>query len=68
MGVSAQGDTEGSGKTKIGKLQVALAINKQVLRLQVTVQDAVAVTVSNSLNELCHKLLHHSIAQTQACH
>lgn len=68
VGVSAQGDTECSGQTKIGKLEVALTVNEQILRLQITVQDAVTVAVPNTLNQLRHELLHHSIAQTQACH
>lgn len=68
MSVCAERDTKGSRKTKIGQLQVTLPVNEQVLGLQIPVQDAVAVTVADTLNQLCHELFYHSVAQTQVCH
>ena len=52
VGVSAERNTEGASQTEIGQLQVALLVNEQVLRLEVTVQDAVGVAVARALEEL----------------
>ena len=65
MSISPQGDPKGSCQSKIGKLQITVAVNEQILRFEVTVQNAVAVAVANALDELGHKLLDHGIAQAQ---
>lgn len=49
VGVSAERDTEGAGKTEISELQVAIHVNEQVLGLKVTVQDAVGVAVAGAV-------------------
>lgn len=63
VSVGTQGDTEGSGKTKIGQLEVTLLVDEQVLRLQITVQDSVGVAVANSLAKLGHEFLNHAFTQ-----
>lgn len=63
--VRSQWDTESSCETKISQLQVAVSINQQVLWLQVSVQHPVTVTISNSLNQLCHELLDDGFAHAQ---
>lgn len=68
MGVSAQRNTKGTSQTKISQLQITITINKQVLGLQVTVQNTVAVAVADTLNQLSHKLLDHGVAQTKIHH
>lgn len=68
MSVSAQRNTKGTSKTKISQLQVTIAINKQILGLQVTVQNTVTVAVTDTLNQLSHKLLNHSVAQAEIHH
>ena len=65
MGVGPQGDTKRAGQAKVGKLQVALLVNEQVLRLQVAMQDAVAVAVSDAGAELLHELFHHGLAESE---
>lgn len=65
MGVGSQGNTECPGETEISQLQVALDVNQQILRLQITVQDAVAVAVANALYQLSHESLNHSFTETQ---
>lgn len=65
MGVGSQGDTECPSETEISQLQVALDVNKQVLRLQITVQNAVAVAVANTLHKLSHESLDHSFTESQ---
>lgn len=67
VSVSAKGNTERSGKTEIGQLQVAFTVNQQVLGLQVTVQNSVAMAVSDALNKLGHEFLDNCIAQAQGC-
>jgi hypothetical protein len=57
VGVSAERNTEGAGQTKIGQLQVALLVDEQVLRLEITVKDAVGVAVARALEELEGELL-----------
>lgn len=66
MGVGAKRDSEGTSKTEIGQLQVTLAINEQVLRLQITVEDTVTVAVADTLAQLAHELLDDCVAKTQA--
>lgn len=63
MSVSAKGNTKRSGKTEIGQLQIAFTVNQQVLGFQVTVQNSVAMAVSNALNKLGHEFLDHCVAQ-----
>ena len=41
VGIGAQRDTKCTRKTKVGKLEIALLVDKQVLRLEVTVQYTV---------------------------
>ena len=67
VGVSTERDTKGSGETEISQLQVALTIDKQVLWLQVAVQNAVAVAVANTFHQLSHELFNHRITQAQVC-
>lgn len=64
VGIGSQRNTEGSRQSEIRQLQVTLTVDQQVLRLQVAVQDSVAVTITNSLDQLGHKFLHHGIAQS----
>ena len=65
MGVGAKRDSEGTSKTEIGQLQVALTINEQVLRLQIAVKNTVTVAVADTLAQLAHELLDDSVAKTQ---
>lgn len=57
MRVRPQRDTECAGQAKVGKLEVALLVNQEVLRLEVTVEDTVDVTVEQALDELVRELL-----------
>ena len=57
MGVGTQRDAEGACEAKVGQLQVALAVDEQVLRLEVAVQHAAAVAVADAFAQLFHKLL-----------
>ena len=66
MGVSPEGNTECACQTKIGQLEVTLTVNQQVLGLQIAVQNAVAMAVADTLNELGHELLDHCITQAEA--
>jgi hypothetical protein len=57
VGVSAERNTESASQTEIGQLQVALLVDEQVLRLQVTVQDTVGVAVARALEKLQSEFL-----------
>jgi hypothetical protein len=66
VGVSAERHTKGSRESKIPKLEVTIAVNQEILRLQITVQHAVAVAVTNTLAQLAHELLNHLVAEAEA--
>ena len=55
--VGTERDTECAGQTEISQLQVALLVDEQVLRLEITVQDAVGVAVAGSFEELEREFL-----------
>ena len=57
VSVGAERDAEGASETEIGQLQVTLLVDEQVLRLQVTVEDAVGVAVASAFEQLKGKLL-----------
>ena len=52
MGIGAHWDPEGSRETKVCQLQLALAVDQQILRLQVAVQDTVLVAELHAAYEL----------------
>lgn len=66
VGICAKGNTEGASKTKIGKLEIAIAVDEQILGLQIAMQHSMAVTVSNTFTQLTHELLYHCITQAQS--
>ena len=66
MGVGSKGYTEGSSQTKVCKLEVSLAVDEQVLGLEITVEDSVAMAVANAGAKLAHELLDHGITETKA--
>jgi hypothetical protein len=57
MCVGTERDTERARQTEISQLQVALLVDEQVLRFEITVQDAVGVAVAGSLEQLERELL-----------
>ena len=59
MGVRTHWDAKGTGKAKVGELDVAVRVNQQVLRLQVAVQHTVRVAELDALEELPHIALEH---------
>lgn len=64
MGVRPQWDSECSRQSKVCQFKVSLAIDEQVLGLQVPMQDTVAVAVTDALNKLCHEFLDHRFSQS----
>ena len=50
-------DTEGSSETEIGKLKNTFSINKQVLRLQISVEYFVLVAFTNANQQMLHVTL-----------
>jgi len=57
VGVSAERNTKSASQTEISQLQVALLVDEQVLRLQVTMQDTVGVAVARALEKLQSEFL-----------
>ena len=57
MGVCSHGDTERSCKPKVCKLQVVVLVNEKILGFEVTVQDAMRVTVQETGVELVCEFL-----------
>ncbi len=66
VGVGAQGDAERAGQAEVGELEVALAVDQQVLGLEIAVQDAMAVAVAHARAQLAHELLDHTLAEPQS--
>ena len=57
MGISSHRDTKGSCKTKIGQLQVVTFIDKEILRLEVPMKDAMRMAVKQPRCELVSESL-----------
>lgn len=62
--VGSQGDTECSCQTKVGQFQIAITVDEQILRLEITMQNTMAVAITNSFHQLGHELLDHSISES----
>ena len=59
MGVARDGDAECSAQTQVCNLEgVGAVIHQQVLRLQISMHDSMLVTVSHTLEQLVHEVLH----------
>lgn len=52
VGVGPDGEADGTGQAKVGQLEVALLIDKQVLRLQVAMEDAAGMAVCQATDQL----------------
>ena len=66
VGVCAEGHTKGSREPEIRELEVAVAVDQEILGLQVAVQHAVAVAVADALAQLAHEFLDHHVAEAHA--
>jgi hypothetical protein len=40
VGISAHRDTESTGKTKVGKLEIISLVDQKILRLEIAMEDA----------------------------
>ena len=61
------GDGEGTCQAKVSELQDSLLVHKDVLGLQVTVDEAVHVAVRDAHHHLEHKLLRESENARSEC-
>jgi len=52
MGVRTHGDTKGASKAEISKLEATLAVDEQIVRLEVTVEDSSAVAKVDAHEQL----------------
>lgn len=66
MGIGAERNSESASKTEIGELEIAIAVNQQILRLEIAMKNAVAVTVADALAELAHEFLDDGITESEA--
>ena len=55
MCVGPQRDAECSGETKVGELEVALAVDQQVLWLEIAMQNPILVAKRGALQKLVHE-------------
>lgn len=58
MGEGLNGQTEGSGQSKIGDLEGACLVDEEVLRLEVAVNDSAGMAVVEPITELVEEQLH----------
>lgn len=56
MGVGSKWDSKGASQSKVCNLQIEIAIDEKVLRLQVAMKDAMSVTVAYAVGKLSHEL------------
>lgn len=66
VGIGSKRDSKSTSKTEISQLEVAIAVDEQILGLKIAMQDPMTVAVSHALAQLAHKLLDHRVAQTQS--
>jgi hypothetical protein len=57
MCVRPERDPEGSCETEVSNLEVRIAVDEQVLRFQVTVDDTMRVAENQTRTQLPHKFL-----------
>lgn len=57
MSVGAKGHIEGTSKAKVGQLDVARVLDKEVLWLEIAMQDAVRVAVGQAIEKLIGEAL-----------
>lgn len=57
MCVRPERDPEGSCETEVGNLEVRIAVDEQILRLQVTVDDTMRVAENQTRTQLPRKFL-----------
>jgi hypothetical protein len=55
VGECVDGDSEGSGETEIGELELAFVVDEEILRLEIAVEDSVRVAEVDALEELVHE-------------
>lgn len=55
VGEGVDWDAECSGKTEIGKLELAFGVDEEVLRFEIAVKDSVGVAEVDSLEKLVHE-------------
>lgn len=58
MRVSSHWNSKCPGESKIGKFQIVAFIDKEILRLKITVEDTVGVAVEKSRGQLVGKFLY----------
>lgn len=68
MGVRSEGHTKGSSQAKIGQFEVAFLIDQQILWLEISVEDSVAVAVAHTFDQLCHEFFDHIFPQPKSLH
>ena len=57
MSISSHRDTKGSCKTKVGQLQIVTFIDKEILRLEIPMKDAMRMAVKQPRCELVSESL-----------
>jgi hypothetical protein len=57
--IRSERDPEGSREAEVGNLEVRITVDEQVLRFQVTVDDAVRVAKNQTRTQLPCKFLKH---------
>lgn len=48
MGVSPHGNAKCTSQAKIGEFQIVMFVDEQILRLEITMQDSVRVTIKET--------------------
>lgn len=68
MRVCPQRHSKRPRKPKISQLQVSFSIDEQILRLQISMDNPMAMTVSGALDQLRHEFFDHVLAESETLH
>ena len=55
IGECIDGDAKGTGKAKVGELELAFVVDQKVLRFEVAVEDAIVMAEGDALEKLVHE-------------
>ncbi len=57
MSIRPHWDTKGTGETEIGQLEIIMLVDEEILRLEISVEYTMRMTVQQARGELMRKFL-----------
>ena len=63
MCIGSHGNTKCTGETEIGELEIIVLVNEQILGLEITMEDSMAMAVQEAGVELVEEFLLSNLSQ-----